>query len=773
MTAAEPLVWALRYIEVYQWSPVPLWTVEECDAGQCPLAPCPPKNRGKHPRIRWQESYLSAVTQDKAREWWQRWPHAGVALLTGKRSGFDAIDIDPANGGNLSELEAKWGSIGGKPTVHTGSGGDHIYVVSPSVPTSNGLADLIGLPGVDYRGDGGLVVAPPTIHYSGRGYQFVDPPPKLVNLGWIEDLAQRRDADQRERDERSAALATQLASSPRVPPSNGEATDTGRNMTRVAVEKVAESHSRSGKPGGRHDTARNQAYWLAGLIPTGHLTEGFITRALYDSAVSVVAGEHRDAEMAEAIRWGIEHGQCKPWEPEERRIDVPRLVGRQRPPEKQPPRAARGLLVDLLAAAREYQDIPDPGHLFCAAAVAATRDLDEEPVWLLLVAAPSSGKTETTRALDDVADDRLDDITAAGLLSWKPGKRAREVGVLTRIPNKAVVTFGDLSSLLADSNSGRRDTTFALLRKAYDGHVARDLGTAPEPLRWEGKLTVIAAVTGIIDHYTAHADALGPRWLYYRLPARNTDERRKASKLARKSGLDAARDKVKQLLSSAVAAARDAITNDDLSKQLDKSIEDAALVTCWGRAAVPRHSYGRREIDGNPSIEEPPRVLRQLRGLARGLIALGVPEVDVIRLTRRAALDSMPLSRRQVLDVLADGELLTTSAVASAAGIHRHVARRQLEELEVIGVVSARRSGAEPGDEEPDRRTALWQLGGEDAVLVAKVINDSKNVEANTSSWWHKNISTYTQPPQTEEKDLQGDTYNFVPPLRSRTVTPP
>jgi len=53
------------------------------------------------------------------------------------------------------------------------------------------------------------------------------------------------------------------------------------------------------------------------------------------------------------------------------------------------------------------------------------------------------------------------------------------------------------------------------------------------------------------------------------------------------------------------------------------TIEDAVLVTCWGRAAVPRSGYGRREIEDFPTIEEPPRLIRQAHVLARGYMRSG------------------------------------------------------------------------------------------------------------------------------------------------------
>lgn len=384
-------------------------------------------------------------------------------------------------------------------------------------------------------------------------------------------------------------------------------------------------------------------------------------------------------------------------------------------------------LVSFVEQLRGWLDLPDPGHVLLTLAAAVTRDLPGEPVWLLLVAPPSSGKTESVGLLDDLADGRLNDVTVAGLLGWsKGGGKAKPTGLLARVGARALLTFGDLSSLLATSNGGGRDAVFGLLRRAYDGHVTRDISAdgraaTNEPLSWEGRLTVVAAVTGAIDNYSAHNDQLGPRWVYVRLPDRDTRAKRRAAALVRRGGLTerraAARRAATQLVSDAARLAPAVV----VPPAVEEAVEDAALVACWGRAAVPRHGYGARPIDGLPTIEEPMRLIRQLLGLARGLLALGLPEGSVTALLRRVALDSMPATRRAVLATLSLGEPLSTTALARAAGLDRKVARFQAEELQAIGVVHGQRDGDPEDEDENDRRRVTWQLAAEDGSLIADV----------------------------------------------------
>jgi hypothetical protein len=395
------------------------------------------------------------------------------------------------------------------------------------------------------------------------------------------------------------------------------------------------------------------------------------------------------------------------------------------------PRAAPAdhRMPDMLRQLREWLDLPDQGPIIVSCAAAATTSLDDdEAAWLLNVAPPSAGKTEAVNLLDKVTDARLNEITSAGLLGWSRGKTPRPTGVLSRIGANAMVTFGDLSSLLATSDRGGRDAVFGLLRRAYDGHVSRDVQppggrVANESLSWSGRLTVIAAVTSAIDNYSAHADALGPRWIYIRAAERGIESRRNAAKAARNRDVRTFRAEAANMAAEIITEARARIAATTVPDAVADAIEDAVLVTCWGRAVVPRNGYGRREIEGVPITEEPPRLIRQIHVLARGLYALGYDDDDVTRLTRRVALDSMPTARLGVLRALADDpdEVLTTAAVARRARLHWYVAHRHCEDLAAIGVVDEL-TGADTSDSDSDRNQRRWLLTKTEGQVIRDVI---------------------------------------------------
>ncbi len=118
---------------------------------------------------------LHDATTDRSRvhAFWSRWPSARVGLPTGER--FWVLDVDhlAALGELPAELPATW-------TVRTPSGGLHYYF-QPVEGLTNSTG---GLPsGIDVRGLGGYVIAPPS-----PGYEVVDRTPMAEAPPWLVEM---------------------------------------------------------------------------------------------------------------------------------------------------------------------------------------------------------------------------------------------------------------------------------------------------------------------------------------------------------------------------------------------------------------------------------------------------------------------------------------------------------------------------------------------------------------------------------------------------------
>lgn len=160
----NPLLDAALAYAARGWPVLPVHTPTEhgcsCRSSACQAV-------GKHPRT---QHGLNDATVDSTviTEWWSTWPDANIGLVTGSRSGLVALDIDTRHGGDdtLAELERKHGPLPETVRNLTG-GGWHEMFAYPNVPVKS-KANLA--PGVDIRGDGGYIVAPPSRHASGQNY---------------------------------------------------------------------------------------------------------------------------------------------------------------------------------------------------------------------------------------------------------------------------------------------------------------------------------------------------------------------------------------------------------------------------------------------------------------------------------------------------------------------------------------------------------------------------------------------------------------------------
>jgi putative DNA primase/helicase len=125
---------------------------------------------GKHPRT---QHGLSDATTDEAqiRKWWTMWPQANIAIRTGAVSGLVVLDVDFRKGGaeSLTDLEQSYHPLPETVLDLTGNG-QHYFFAHPGQYVKTGTEDFA--PGLDIRGDGGYVIAAPSLHANGKRYTW-------------------------------------------------------------------------------------------------------------------------------------------------------------------------------------------------------------------------------------------------------------------------------------------------------------------------------------------------------------------------------------------------------------------------------------------------------------------------------------------------------------------------------------------------------------------------------------------------------------------------
>lgn len=110
----------------------------------------------------------ATMSEDTVRAWWAREPRYNIGLSTGHL--FDVIDIDGDDGlASATQLEDA-GKIPPTIGIVATPRGFHMLIR----PTGDGCATNM-MPGLDYRGIGGYVVAPPSVNEDGTVYRWIDP----------------------------------------------------------------------------------------------------------------------------------------------------------------------------------------------------------------------------------------------------------------------------------------------------------------------------------------------------------------------------------------------------------------------------------------------------------------------------------------------------------------------------------------------------------------------------------------------------------------------
>lgn len=145
------------------------------------LHPIPCRPRDKSAMVPWKQYQNRQPTEAELREWWGRTPEANVALVLGR--GIWALDFDGEGAEDLLSA-ARLAVPVDAPIVETANG-KHVYLAA-SIAIPNVIAALStngGKPQIDVKGDGGYVMAPPSIHPSGKPYVWQNlegnwPPPE-------------------------------------------------------------------------------------------------------------------------------------------------------------------------------------------------------------------------------------------------------------------------------------------------------------------------------------------------------------------------------------------------------------------------------------------------------------------------------------------------------------------------------------------------------------------------------------------------------------------
>jgi hypothetical protein len=210
-----------------------------------------------------------SIEPEAIASWWASHPDANIGIRTGAVSNVVVLDVDGPEGEaslqDLPPMPDTWCALT--------STGAHFYFSHPGHDVRNS-AGRLG-PGLDVRGDGGYVVAPPSIHPDGTRYVWAGEHRKLAPWpSWLEPA-------QNEPLSATESLRTYSAG----------VTVRGDRYAAAALAGEAE-HVRTATVGTRNDALNRAAFAVARFVATGELRGSDVAAVLTDAAVAVGLPEH-------------------------------------------------------------------------------------------------------------------------------------------------------------------------------------------------------------------------------------------------------------------------------------------------------------------------------------------------------------------------------------------------------------------------------------------------------------------------------------------------
>lgn len=217
---------------------------------------------------------------------------AMIGIPTGEASGFFVLDLDCKNGAQgLEWLAAHEARLPQTRRHRTRSGGVHLLFAMPAGRTIRNSASRVG-PGVDVRGTGGYIIAPPS-----DGYDVVDACTIAEAPAWLLDLI----------DPPAPQAQPVAPRQPSLPRQSGDGTRYGLQALDNECQAIL-----SAADGAKHDTLNRAAFSIGGLVAAGELAEGPALHALA-SALAGIASRCKDYPAAQkTLGAAFRAGMAKP-----------------------------------------------------------------------------------------------------------------------------------------------------------------------------------------------------------------------------------------------------------------------------------------------------------------------------------------------------------------------------------------------------------------------------------------------------------------------------
>ena len=329
--------------------------------------------------------------------------------------------------------------------------------------------------------------------------------------------------------------------------------------------------------------------------------------------------------------------------------------------------------------------------------------IDREPVWLMIVAPSSGGKSTVLAPLSAIPTCfPIDDLTEKTLLSGFKGKKETS---LLKIIGSGIMVFSDFTSILT-KNPKSLGEILTQLKLVYDRKVTKYTGLGGTG--WEGKIGVAAASTPDIYTYMEYGRSMGERFTYYWLEQPTNDEiitKQEQVKMSSKE-ISGRMEEYYRGYMEDIRLWEDKNGTPELvlsEEQLD-AIRKAAIFCVKGKATV-HTDFRSGKPDAIPNIAGVGRDIKIFNTMVHSLLLMKAYEEDdknatvdedMIAIVEKCAYSSINRERRKILEILIERDGAMTSSNIGAAtglGLEKESVEKYLHPLHAVGIIKKKAGG--------------------------------------------------------------------------------
>lgn len=342
---------------------------------------------------------------------------------------------------------------------------------------------------------------------------------------------------------------------------------------------------------------------------------------------------------------------------------------------------------ELLAEFDKVYLLEDRGVLKVILAVVVAQSLDTQPVFMFIMAASSSGKTEMINVLQDYGSTMFMDATTSKTFISGQRSQGNESSLLLSFQNGLLV-FKDFTTILS-MNDMERGEIMGQLRVIYDGQYKKSFGTGHR-IEWKGKISILAGITTARDENFSRYASLGERFISYHMV---TGDKIKMTKRAMENqiigGMKEKRERLKiitQDFLDKISRSNSLIVNEETRDM----IAEFAYLTVTSRSYVQRSKGYQNQVEFAHETEVPTRFAESLVAIAIGLMCInqnGQLFDEDINILKKICMDSIPIPRAKILRELATVDKANVDYLSGKTGMSVISVKAQIDDLLALGML--------------------------------------------------------------------------------------